>query len=172
VTAVPVRRLYLLRHAEAAPSEKNDRARPLTQAGKLEAETVAQWLVSRGIVPALVLHSPARRVVETLAALKSVMPKLKTREIAELYDAPAGAIYELIKAADDKADSLMIVGHNPGIQTLCGMLAGEAEPSVLEASRRGFSPATLAAFHCPIVSWKDVMPRGNRLTDFFSPGEI
>jgi phosphohistidine phosphatase len=165
-----MRTLYLLRHAEAAPSSGDDLGRPLTANGRIEAETVGRWFQSRKIAPALTIHSPALRVRETFAGLKKIMPGLAGRELPELYNAPPGQLYEAIKGAE--AEPLLLIAHNPGIHALAVFLTGGGEQSVLSDLTLGFAPATLAAFDCPVESWAALMPSANRLAEFFATGRV
>lgn len=167
-----MRTLYLLRHAEAASSTGEDIRRPLTQAGRIEAEAVGRWFSKHELKPVLVLHSPARRVRETLAALEHSMPGLECKALEEIYNAPSLLLLETLRLALPEKKSLLLIGHNPGIQELAFALTGEAEPAVQQAMVRGFSPATLAVLDCPLDSWADLKPGLCRMTGFYSPGSL
>ncbi len=162
--------LYLLRHAEAAAADGPDILRPLTPHGLAQAERVARWFAARELAPDLVLHSPARRVKETVAALAGAMPGLELREKREIYDAAPHDLFELLRAQGG-AGSILLAGHNPGIHALAMMLANaESDGTPLARLAADYSPATLAMFEVPGADWGDLKARGCRLTDLAVQG--
>ncbi len=115
------REIILLRHAHAdnAASAGNDVDRGLSPRGVAEARAAGHWLREHAALPATVLCSPARRARQTLEeALGDVTAQSEQR----IYEATAGELASLI---DDHADvpKLMLVGHNPGFETLVALLA-------------------------------------------------
>ncbi len=163
--------LYLLRHAEAADASGGvpDRERPLTAHGLAQAERVARWFGTRDLRPSLVLHSPARRVRETVAALARAMPGLPMREVPRIYNADPRDLFELVRELE--AGDILLAGHNPGIHALGMMLAGaESESALLERLAAGYPPATLAMFEMPGTGWDGLKPGGCRLADLAAQG--
>jgi phosphohistidine phosphatase len=67
--------VYLLRHAKSSRDDPGipDHDRPLNQRGLKAAKKVAEHLERRGIVPALLLCSSARRARETMAPLQRTL---------------------------------------------------------------------------------------------------
>jgi phosphohistidine phosphatase len=162
--------LYILRHAEAAAEHKDDLARKLTARGKAQANAVGLALKDgAGPKPALVLHSPAVRVRETVAGLRKLMPTTAAREVQDVYNGSADELYNVIRLHGGKSTPLMLVGHNPGIAALAGMLCSTGEPDVFQRMLSGFMPATLAMIECPIEQWSDLMPDVNRIVAFDYP---
>jgi len=114
------RELILLRHAhaESAKAGGDDATRPLSARGITEAEDAGAWLREHQALPARVLCSPARRTRQTLErALGEVGTMLEPR----IYEATAGGLIALI---DEHADAgrLLLVGHNPGFETVVALL--------------------------------------------------
>lgn len=105
-----------------------DHARGLSARGKEEAATLARWLAAQGIYPDLVLCSTAVRTRETLAALGSQWPTILSDK---LYLASSDEILRQIQQVEDGVRTLVVVGHNPGIQMLLGELAGDAQSEEL-----------------------------------------
>src|SRR6516165_5709318 len=66
------RQLLLLRHAKSSRDDPSiaDHERPLSKRGRKAAEAMRRMMRSEGLVPDLVLVSPARRTMETLSALQ------------------------------------------------------------------------------------------------------
>ena len=115
------REIILLRHAHADKGNAgtDDSARPLSTQGNAEARDAGKWLREHQALPAKILCSPARRAQQTLdAALGDAERTLEPR----IYEATAG---ELASVIDEYAETprLMLVGHNPGFETLVALLA-------------------------------------------------
>ena len=114
------REIILLRHAHAdnAAAADNDVDRGLSARGVAEARDAGHWLREHAALPATVLCSPARRARQTLQEALGDVPAQPEQRI---YDATAGELASLI---DDHADvaRLMLVGHNPGFETLVALL--------------------------------------------------
>ncbi|MFT3790532.1 MAG: histidine phosphatase family protein [Rudaea sp.] len=152
------RELILLRHAHAesaAPGE-DDAQRPLSARGIAEAEAAGRWLRERRASPARVLCSPARRTRQTLErALGDVDAIVEPR----IYAATAG---ELIALIDEHADAarLLLVGHNPGFETVVALLTtGQS------GDFRGMPPAGIAWIEIE----SDAEPGASRLKAFRAP---
>lgn len=138
-------RLYLLRHAHAGwptPGER-DFDRSLDAKGVAEARSVALQAYTAGLTPELLVSSPAQRCSQTAAAFLDVFGDLATRYDPRLYSDGVDAYLDLI-LAQQHAASLMIVGHNPMIETLAGMLAGEGDGGIARLAD-GYPTAGLLA---------------------------
>lgn len=97
----------------------------------------------------MVLVSPARRTVETLAALGSFYGDQKPdiRYVNELYEATAETVRDMLYAIDDKTSDIMMLGHNPALGALVfGWGARHCPPALDGAMQRGFPPASIACF--------------------------
>ncbi|PHY93556.1 phosphohistidine phosphatase [Acetobacter pomorum] len=144
-----MRRLVLLRHAEAASaplgnfSVDADMNRPLTPAGQEAAQRCGHWLAAHGIVPDTILCSPAVRTRQTLAGVVAALAcPLPTPEYcADIYDATPEALLAQIQRVPDSAHTVLMVGHNPGISLLAHQL--DMQASALD---QGFAPASVAVF--------------------------
>jgi phosphohistidine phosphatase SixA len=115
------RELILLRHAhaESAKPGDDDGQRVLSARGIVEAEDAGHWLGEHAALPARVLCSPALRARQTLEyALGRIPATMEPR----IFEATAG---ELVALIDENADAerLLLVGHNPGFETLVALLA-------------------------------------------------
>lgn len=121
------RRLTLLRHGRAAPpaSDLDDHERPLVESGRRDVIAVLSLEAVRADPPTRVLSSTARRALETahgaLEALGLDAARLETDE--RLYLASPETILDIVAEQDALGIAhLMIVGHNPGLETLAGEL--------------------------------------------------
>jgi phosphohistidine phosphatase len=69
----------------------------------------------------------------------------------------------------DDVESLMLIGHNPGIEELALSLAGSGDE--LPAMRRKYPTAALATLAVD-GPWRDLAPGGAELTDFVKPKQL
>jgi phosphohistidine phosphatase len=164
--------LYLLRHAKAvvADGKMQDFDRPLADRGQREAVELAGLMAERSYAPARVLCSSSQRTRETLAPLFASWPIDVSVEISrDLYNAGAGELLTLVHGQDDGARSLLLVGHNPGIEQLARILAGAGDDQALRRLRDHYPPAGFAVLDFDLSSWRDVRPAAGRLAAFETP---
>lgn len=154
--------LILLRHAHAEPAApgQDDPVRPLSARGIEEADGAAQWLASHPS-PARVICSPARRTRQTAERVLGALGQAELVEDERIYEADPGDLLDVIAAHRD-AGSLLLVGHNPGLESLVALLStGQS------GDHRGMPPAGIARLALPADATLE--PGTARLTDFWSP---
>lgn len=198
--------LVLMRHGEAGFAA-GDRARPLTPRGREEAVSQARAIarVVGGIDVAVV--SEAARTQQTLAALRSAgLAVARVWEEASLYSRGGEGLLDTLRGldrcgiegavreareADDieagfEADAVLVVGHEPTMSTLAGLLAtrekdlhesqGHAPFRALRGAgatradhsfRHGFSTAMAVVGH--VESWSSLAPGCMRIADVLRP---
>ncbi|THD77009.1 MAG: histidine phosphatase family protein [Phenylobacterium sp.] len=143
-------RLILFRHgkAEAESVSGDDFDRPLAPRGARESAEMAETLAGLGMVPDLALVSPATRARETWEAARAVFPAAATQLEPELYNADPGAVLQAALAAGDGCRTLIVVGHNPGLQELTVRLLqeGSAPPALVARAQRQFPTAAISVF--------------------------
>lgn len=154
-------RLYLLRHADAAPYAASDRERELTPKGDEQARVVGEFCRRQAIRPELILTSPFRRTVQTAALVAAALGDGQPREAAFLASGmePETALVEL--RAYERLASVMLVGHQPDL----GMLAA----SLLGLKADGNLPVSKASLAC--IELDHVTPGGGSLA-FFLPARM
>jgi phosphohistidine phosphatase SixA len=154
--------LILLRHAEAVPIETSgdDQQRPLSARGEKEAQAAGLWLAAHGIRPERVLCSPTRRTDETTRLALAAIDSAPVPQMAdEIYDASPGELLALLDQHGD-ARTVMLVGHNPGIERLVALLVEGRSDEF-----RGMPPGALAVLHLN----GSLEPGNARLDAFWSP---
>ncbi len=154
--------LILLRHAEAVPIEKSgdDQERPLSARGEQEAQAAGLWLAAHGVRPERVLCSPTRRTDETTRLALAAIDAAPIPQMAgEIYDASPGELLALLDQHGD-AGTVMLVGHNPGIERLVALLVEGRSDEF-----RGMPPGALAVLHLD----GPLEPGSARLDAFWSP---
>lgn len=114
--------LYLARHAKSFWGDQSqpDFDRPLNKRGKRDAPFMGEVLRDKKIKPDLIICSPAKRTKKTAIEIadKIGYAEKKIQFVENLYEASSNTILEIIKNIDDKFDSVMIFGHNPGLTLL------------------------------------------------------
>ena len=161
-----MRQLLVLRHAKAERDSSTglDFDRPLAERGRQDAREVGRVMRDRGLNPDAVIASPAQRVVETLAALAAGYGPLGVEYDRRIYNALPETLLDVVRGTDDGVQTLLLVGHNPGLPLLVLELA--RGDGVLRARiEQGFSTATLAAVELPARSWSGVDPATGEIVD-------
>ena len=159
---MPVTELILLRHAHAEPQSGGggDAERPLSLRGEAEADAAAAWLAAHGL-PDRVVVSPARRARDTAQRVLAQAGYVDTREDPRIYEATPGTLLDVIADHRD-CERLMLVGHNPGFESVAALLAtGQS------GDHRGMPPAGIAVLALPREGALE--PGGARLITFWSP---
>ena len=143
-------RLILLRHGKAEPDSASgdDFDRRLASRGEQESNDMGLRLADMGFVPDVALVSPAARARGTWEQAGQHFPNTETRFDDVLYHADSAAIRHAVDTAAAEAKTLMVVGHNPGLQELTVQLLQEADasPSLIARAQRNFPTATAAVF--------------------------
>ncbi len=151
------RRLLLLRHAKSSwRGDEGDHERPLNARGEAAARFMAEHLADQAAAD-FVLCSTAVRAQATLARL-GVAIACETRSERALYLAPEDRLLARLQAVEPEKQCVLLIGHNPGLQYLAAMLAGEADPGLAERIRAKFPTAALASFDLRPGDWQELGP--------------
>lgn len=166
-----MRRLLLLRHAKAAPAiVGDDYDRPLTERGEEEARGVGELIARKGLIPDLVIYSGSRRTKQTTELVMAGWTHpAKATEDNRIYDATRQLVYLLVRALPASADSVMLVGHNPGMADVASLLAGSGSEHDRLRMAAKFPTSGLAVIEFPLQSWDEVEPRKGELVRFSTP---
>ena len=145
-----MKRLLILRHAKSswADSSIDDWQRPLNDRGLRDAPRAGTWLRERGLTPDVIISSDAVRARSTAQAVAKAAGY--SRQIVidpSLYHARVDDLLEALNRVSDDADTVLIVGHNPGLEELVQVLSGEYQ---------GLVTAALVELDLPIDHWNDL----------------
>jgi phosphohistidine phosphatase len=165
--------IYLLRHAKSSWADPTlpDHERPLAPRGRRDAKRIAKHLARLAIAPELVLCSAAERTRATLEVLRPALGKTPTVRLEEeLYAASSDELLERLRALPEAVDSVMLIGHNPGLQQLALVLASpSAELERLEAK---FPTAALATLTLPNTIWSQLSQDDALLAAYVVPKQL
>jgi phosphohistidine phosphatase len=123
--------LYVVRHAiavdEGTADYESDSERPLTDKGRKKMRQIAKGLRNLGVELDLILSSPyvrARQTAEILADAFKMKKKIAFSENLIPMAEPNLLIAELNE--NHSVDSLALVGHEPHLSSLVGLLTTES----------------------------------------------
>ena len=167
--------LMLLRHAKSSwdSGARSDFDRPLNARGHRAARTVGRALKAQGLSFDAVIASPAVRVVETLEDLVDgygapLPPSFDQR----VYLGSVATLLGLVREADDTADRLLLVGHNPGLEGLAMLLTRDDGNGLRRELAAKYPTATLAEIVLPIAHWREIAPGKGELARFIRPRDL
>jgi phosphohistidine phosphatase len=170
-----MKRLTLLRHAKSGWDDPvaRDFDRPLNAKGKRAARAIGQHLRDAGIAFDHALASPATRVVETLEELSGGLGRALYHDFdRRLYLASAETLLDVIHDAPESAETLLVAGHNPGLEDLVLLLVPDGAGQDREAVEDKFPTASLAEICFDAARWADVRPGGGTLSRFVRPRDL
>ncbi|MCB8927511.1 MAG: histidine phosphatase family protein [Ardenticatenaceae bacterium] len=159
--------LLILRHAKSdwGNSQLSDHDRQLNSRGKYDAPRMGAWLKLKEIVPELIISSTAERALTTaeLVALACDFEgELRTER--KFYLAGPPAYVEILNGLPDSYESVMVVGHNPGMEELVSLLTDKD---------RTMTTANVAVVELPIDAWREltIFTEG-RLKHHWQPNDL
>jgi phosphohistidine phosphatase len=146
-----VKRLLILRHAKSSWSDSSldDWQRPLSGRGITDAPRVGEMLRDRSLIPDLIVSSDAVRARTTAeAAAKSAGYVGQILLEPSLYGATPDEIIAVLNSlSNESPDTVLVVGHNPGLEGLIHQLSGE---------HHAMPTAALVELALPIDRWSDL----------------
>jgi len=165
--ASKLRELMLLRHAKSDWKDANlaDIDRPLSDKGKKNAAKMGKWLNDKNLMPDLILVSPAVRAQQTL---KRICNECSANAITvdSLYLADLEQLCQVLADAPH-AERIMLIGHNPGLETLFNLLIPKNDPSDVQL----FPTCALAHLILP-GDWSNIESGDGKLQQFVTAKDI
>lgn len=119
--------LFLLRHAKSSWKDPDlaDFERPLNERGRKAAELVGRFIDQENVHLDLIIGSPAVRARQTIELLlRSAKRSVELRFDQLIYEASPARLLEIISQIEDERKSVLLVGHNPGMEELLALLVG------------------------------------------------
>jgi phosphohistidine phosphatase len=163
--------LYLLRHAKSSWDDPTlpDHERPLAPRGRRDAKRIAKHLRRLGHEPELILCSSAARTRETLELLRPAVGASEVIVEEDLYGASSDELLARIHIVPDSVASVMLIGHNPGLEQLALALASAGDE--LEQLAAKFPTAALATL-AVANSWSRLAPGDATLEAYVVPKQL
>lgn len=159
--------LLVLRHAKAEEDTGSirDHERRLTKKGTKAARRMGELMRAEGLLPDRVLSSTAERARATAEqALHEAGLDVPIELVSELYLAEPPAYFDALRRFAGAAERVLVVGHNPGIETLIFRLTGAAEH---------MSTGALAHCEIAIADWQELTPNVKaKLVAVYRPKEL
>jgi phosphohistidine phosphatase len=158
--------LITLRHAKSSHEVGNlkDIDRPLNERGIGDAKLMGGVIRKRQIQPDLIVASPAERVRQTAdLALKAARINVELSFDKRIYEASARGLFKVLRDFDDTSNTVMLIGHNPGLEDLLERLTGEA--IILPT-------AALARVELNVEHWTEVRTGAGKLALRVTPKEL
>ena len=164
-------RLLLLRHAKSAwPEGVADHDRPLADRGRKAAPIIGAYMAREKLMPDLALVSPARRAQETWKLVReALLKRVAQHDAPEIYEVAAAQMLEALRTVKPGIRTLLIVGHNPGMEDLAALLTKDGDADAIGRMKEKFPTAALAVIDFGIEGWGDVAPGSGYLERFVTP---
>lgn len=159
--------LLIMRHAKSSWKDKNlkDRKRPLSKRGKRNAPQMGELIKEKELVPQMILSSDAVRAHQTIELLTETSGfSGEVKYDDDLYMAEADEYLDALRKIPDDFERVMIVGHNPGLESLLPLLTGRVE---------SLPTAAIAHLTLPIDQWKELSKKTKaELVEIWKPKEL
>ena len=155
--------LFVLRHAKSSwdNPDLSDFERPLNSRGLDTARFIGGLIYERRFAPQIIVSSPAKRAKQTAILVKELAEIGKPIIFDErIYEASPLALFNLIREFDEKYESVLLIGHNPGFEQIVRMLTGENVT---------MPTAGLAKINLDLANWHDLEIHSNELEFLIRP---
>jgi phosphohistidine phosphatase len=121
------RTLILLRHGKSDWSGgEPDHERPLVRRGRRQAAEAGQWLAAHVDRIDVAVVSPAERAHSTWTIASAELSEPPRVELDDrVYAASGGTLLGIVRELSDDLTTVVLVGHNPGLEDLSARLTGE-----------------------------------------------
>jgi len=167
--------IYLLRHAKSSWDDTaiGDVDRPLAKRGRRAAKLMGRHLADNGYIPSQILCSSAARTRQTLEKVQTYLNgSIPTRFERQIYMAEAPMLLRRLKRLSDTLPSVMVVGHNPGLERLADLLIGDGDSYLRQRLAEKYPTCALAVISANIEHWVELAPGCGCLDGLVRPKEL
>ncbi|MBB3860569.1 phosphohistidine phosphatase [Novosphingobium hassiacum] len=168
--------LALFRHAKSdwSDARARDFDRPLNARGQRGAQAMGAYIRDTGRTFDRMIASPAVRAAETVEeASKAWGCTFKVEWDRRIYLASSATLIDLLKEIEGDPASVLMVGHNPGLEDLIFDLVPDDGSSPLrDLVEEKFPTATFAVLELDIDRWSDLAEGGARLVELKRPRDL
>ena len=163
----------LLRHGKSDwdGGAADDFTRPLAKRGHAAAKRMGAWMRQHRIMPDYVISSPAVRARETAVIVGETLLGDAARVAYEdrLYLADVDDLLSVVGECPQRAQYVMLIGHNPGLEDFLIYLCGEDVP--VSANGKLLPTAALAQIGLS-RGWRDLKRHTGHLIAITRPKEL
>jgi phosphohistidine phosphatase len=171
-----VKLLGLFRHAKSDWQDPRSRDfdRPLNKRGRKGAEIMGRHIRDHGIRWERTIASPAIRCAETV----EIAAEAAGRPVAAMWDrriylASSATLLDLLREQEGDPKSILMVGHNPGLEDLIFDLVPDDGSSPLrDAVEIKFPTATYAVLELDIERWAELADKAGKLVHLTRPRDL
>ena len=159
--------LLIMRHAKSSWKDTNiqDFDRPLNKRGRADAPVMGQLLKDRELLPQRILSSTAvraRKTVESIVASSGY--KGEIIYLDSFYMAEPITYLESLRLLSDDLERVMIMGHNPGLESLLQQLSRQVV---------ALPTAAIAFLTLPIKHWSELrVDTEGELVEYWVPRDL
>jgi len=150
-----MKRVVIVRHAKSVPyGYDDDINRDLKDRGKNDAKLVSEELKRKGIVPDVMISSPAKRAIKTarIFAENLGFNKKNILEVEDIYEGlTTSEFLEMIQHLPENVETVFFFGHNPGFYYFTGNL--------LKSFNSDMPTCSTVGIDFNVNSWKNVEAR-------------
>lgn len=161
-----MRKLLIMRHAKSSwdNPDISDFDRPLNARGLQAAPFMGSQIYKNGLIPDLIISSPAKRAKQTAVLVReSAGIEGKIEFVEKIYEASPTTLLYVTSELPDKYKSVLLVGHNPGIEGFIRILTGEIHE---------MPTASVAQISLNIEKWADISLNCGQLELLMRPKEL
>jgi phosphohistidine phosphatase len=161
-----LKRLYILRHAKSDwnDSSLSDFERPLNDRGRSTAPFMGELISKKGWMPDVIFSSPAERALRTAQLVKDSAGSSSPLILDDrIYEASPRTLKLIVSGLSNEFESVMIVGHNPGIEGFIRLATGRDER---------MPTASLAVIDFEIADWNDAIDTVGILSKTVRPKDL
>lgn len=163
-----MKRLIIVRHAKAVPfGYEDDFNRKLKKSGKDDAADLSSKLKQMGVVPDLIISSPAKRALGTAKVYAKTFDyaKDKIQKEKDLYDGlTTHEFIELLRMIPDAVNTVFVFGHNPTVHYLTNNL--------VRFFNRDTPTCSTAGIEFKVDTWSKIDSREGDLVFHLTPKSI
>lgn len=168
--------LGLVRHAKSDwhDPRARDFDRPLNERGRKGAALIGKYIRDHGTKWERMIASPAIRCAETVEiACQATGQPVTALWDRRIYLASSATLLDLLREQQGDPGSILMVGHNPGLEDLIFDLVPDDGSSPLrDVVEQKFPTASFAVLELPIDKWSEITERSARLVHLIRPRDL
>jgi phosphohistidine phosphatase len=158
-----MKKLYIIRHAKSSWSdlELNDFERALSKRGKANAPMMGERLKKKGVMPDIIISSPAKRAKSTAEMIaKEVGYEKKVLFDENIYESSVDELRKILTCINDENSTAFLFGHNPELNMLVDYYVKFYE---------NIPTCGVVEIEFACESWAEIEPKNAKLISFDYP---